>query len=152
MSSHFNSLIAALSSHSSSYRSGQEVFVPPDIRYWASLKVNTTVYDNLGLPWYCYTNRQTHCIPIFKLPPNFRTTRRPQTNRKKKKGEEQANGLPGRNGNSFEFPANQNDVRDGGDLEKSGEMDDVADNAGNVREYDGWRETKIESWTCFYFS
>ena len=37
------------------------VFVPPDIRYWAFGKVNTTVYDKGGLPWFCYTYRQTHC-------------------------------------------------------------------------------------------
>lgn len=56
---------------------GQNVFVPPDIKYWAYGKINTTVIDNLGLPWYCYTNRQTHCMPLFQKPPNFQTTRRP---------------------------------------------------------------------------
>merc|ERR1711963_1291268 len=53
------------------------VFVPPDIRYWAFGKVSTTIYDEGGLPWFCYTYRQTHCRPLFKLPPGFRTTRRP---------------------------------------------------------------------------
>ncbi|TRY71491.1 hypothetical protein TCAL_00244 [Tigriopus californicus] len=56
---------------------GQNVFVPPDIKYWAYGKINTTVIDNLGLPWYCYTHRQTHCMPLFQKPPNFQTTRRP---------------------------------------------------------------------------
>ena len=56
---------------------GRRVFVPPDIKYWAYGELNTTVYDNLGLPWFCYTNRQTHCLPLFPLPPGFRTTRRP---------------------------------------------------------------------------
>ena len=56
---------------------GRETFVPPDIKYWAYGEVNTTVFDELGLPWYCYTTRQTHCIPLFKKPARFRTTRRP---------------------------------------------------------------------------
>ncbi len=54
-----------------------QVFVPPDIKYWAYGKVNTTIVDGGGLPWYCYTYRQTHCRPLFKLPANWRTTRRP---------------------------------------------------------------------------
>ena len=67
------------SSSSTLYPKGQNVFVPPDIKYWAYGKVNTTVYDNLGLPWFCYTNLQTHCLPMFPVPPNFRTTRKPIT-------------------------------------------------------------------------
>lgn len=54
-----------------------EVFVPPDIRYWASGNLNTTVFDKLGLPWFCYTVQQTHCVPLFRKPPNYRTTRMP---------------------------------------------------------------------------
>ena len=34
-----------------------KVFIPPDIKYWAYGKVNTTVVDAGGLPWYCYTYR-----------------------------------------------------------------------------------------------
>ena len=67
------------SSSSTLYPKGQNVFVPPDIKYWAYGKINTTVYDNLGLPWFCYTNLQTHCLPMFPVPPNFRTTRKPIT-------------------------------------------------------------------------
>ncbi len=57
----------------------EKVYVPPDIKYWAYGKVNTTIVDGGGLPWYCYTYRQTHCRPLFKLPANWRTTRRPFT-------------------------------------------------------------------------
>ncbi len=56
---------------------GMEVFIPPDIRYWASGDVNSTVLDKLGLPWFCYTAQQTHCVPLFRKPPNYRTTRMP---------------------------------------------------------------------------
>jgi len=58
---------------------GVKVFVPPDIRYWAYGNANTTIYDDLGLPWFCYTIRQTHCIPLFAVPEGFATTRRPFT-------------------------------------------------------------------------
>ena len=54
-----------------------QVFEPPDILYWARGVDNSTVFDKLGLPWYCYTLQQTHCIPLFKTPANYRTTRRP---------------------------------------------------------------------------
>lgn len=54
-----------------------QVFEPPDILYWARGNDNSTVYDKLGLPWYCYTLQQTHCVPLFKTPANYRTTRRP---------------------------------------------------------------------------
>ena len=54
-----------------------QVFEPPDILYWARGVDNSTVFDKLGLPWYCYTLQQTHCIPRFKTPANYRTTRRP---------------------------------------------------------------------------
>jgi hypothetical protein len=40
-----------------------------NIKYWASWKVNTTIFDAAGLPWYCYTYRQTHCRPLFHLGP-----------------------------------------------------------------------------------
>ena len=30
-----------------------------------------------GLPWYCYTYRQTHCRPLFKMPRKWRTTTKP---------------------------------------------------------------------------
>ena len=53
------------------------VLIPPDIKYWAYGKVNTTVVDAGGLPWYCYTYRQTHCRPLFNLPGKWRTTRGP---------------------------------------------------------------------------
>jgi hypothetical protein len=34
----------------------------------------------LGLPWYCYTYRQTHCRPLFHLPADWRpSTDRPAT-------------------------------------------------------------------------
>lgn len=59
------------------YNLPKNVFIPPDIQYWAQNDVNTTIYDSQGLPWFCYTVRQTHCIPLFPLPSNFRTTRRP---------------------------------------------------------------------------
>ena len=48
---------------------------PFTFSYWAFGKLNTTVYDDGGLPWFCYTYRQTHCRPLFKLPPKWRTTR-----------------------------------------------------------------------------
>ena len=54
-----------------------QVFEPPDILYWARGNDNSTVLDKLGLPWYCYTLQQTHCVPLFKTPANYRTTRRP---------------------------------------------------------------------------
>ena len=57
--------------------SNEPVLVPPDIKYWAYGKVNTTVVDAGGLPWYCYTYRQTHCRPLFNLPAKWRTTRGP---------------------------------------------------------------------------
>jgi hypothetical protein len=56
---------------------GMEVFVPPDIKYWASGDLNSTVLDKMGLPWFCYTVQQTHCVPLFRKPTNFRTTRMP---------------------------------------------------------------------------
>ena len=47
---------------------------PPDIniKYWAQWKINTTIFDATGLPWYCYTYRQTHCRPLFHLPADWR--------------------------------------------------------------------------------
>ena len=56
---------------------GEKVFIPPDIKYWAYGKVNTTILDAGGLPWYCYTYRQTHCRPLFDFPGKWRTTRKP---------------------------------------------------------------------------
>jgi hypothetical protein len=55
----------------------EKIFIPPDIKYWAYGKVNTTIVDAGGLPWYCYTYRQTHCRPLFDLPAKWRTTRKP---------------------------------------------------------------------------
>ena len=51
-----------------------------NIKYWASWKINTTIFDAAGLPWYCYTYRQTHCRPLFHLPADWRpTTDKPGT-------------------------------------------------------------------------
>ena len=40
-------------------------------------KVNITVIDSGGLPWYCYTGNHVRCIPLFRLPGKWRTTRFP---------------------------------------------------------------------------
>ena len=84
----------------------EKVFIPPDIKYWANIgKTNTTILDagtyslftlsilfkllesiqdkisvnklTGGLPWYCYTYRQTHCRPLFKMSRKWRTTTKP---------------------------------------------------------------------------
>lgn len=50
---------------------------PPNLKYWASWRVNTTIIDSSGLPWFCYTYRQTHCRPLFHLPADWRPTGNP---------------------------------------------------------------------------
>ena len=55
----------------------ERVLIPPDFRYRAYGKVNITVIDSGGLPWYCYTGQQIRCVPLFKLPGRWRTTRFP---------------------------------------------------------------------------
>ena len=55
----------------------EKVLVPPDYKYRAYGKVNITVIDSGGLPWYCYTGEHVRCIPLFRLPGRWRTTRFP---------------------------------------------------------------------------
>ena len=55
----------------------EKVLVPPDYKYRAYGKVNITVIDSGGLPWYCYTGEHVRCIPLFRLPGKWRTTRFP---------------------------------------------------------------------------
>ena len=55
----------------------EKVLVPPDYKYKAFGKVNITVIDSGGLPWYCYTGNHVRCVPLFRLPGKWRTTRFP---------------------------------------------------------------------------
>ena len=55
----------------------EKVLVPPDYKYKAYGKVNITVIDSGGLPWYCYTGDHVRCVPLFRLPGKWRTTRFP---------------------------------------------------------------------------
>ena len=73
-----------INSKSSSPRGGraqetEKVLVPPDYKYKTYGKVNITVIDSGGLPWYCYTGDHVRCIPLFRLPGKWRTTRFPNT-------------------------------------------------------------------------
>ena len=69
-------------SRSSTVRGGrsqevEKVLVPPDYKYKAYGKVNITVIDSGGLPWYCYAGNHVRCLPLFRLPGKWRTTRFP---------------------------------------------------------------------------
>ena len=78
----FRELRSRATSRSSSPRGGraqeiEKVLVPPDYKYKAYGKVNITVIDSGGLPWYCYTGNHVRCLPLFRLPGKWRTTRFP---------------------------------------------------------------------------
>ena len=55
----------------------ERVLVPPEYKYKAFGKVNITVIDSGGLPWYCYSGEHVRCVPLFRLPGKWRTTRFP---------------------------------------------------------------------------